>query len=42
MIAGIGRGFAEVQILKRMKLALSLEPFNILIKVCIPITIDMI
>ena len=27
MIFGIGRGFAEVQILKKVKLALSLEPF---------------
>ena len=26
MIFGIGRGFAEVQILKKVKLALSLEP----------------
>ena len=29
MIFGIGRGFAEVQILKKVKLALSLEPFGI-------------
>ena len=29
MIFGIGRGFAEVQILKRVKLALSLESFGI-------------
>ena len=29
MIFGIGRGFAEVQILKQVKLALSLEPFGI-------------
>ena len=43
MTSGIGRGFAEVQILKKkVKLALSLEPFwYILIKVCIPFTIDM-
>ena len=42
MIFGLGRGFAEVQILKKVKLALSLEPFgNVLIKFCIPITIDM-
>ena len=34
MIFGIGRGFAEVQILKKVKLALSLEPFDILIKFC--------
>ena len=27
MIFGIGRGFAEVQMLKKVKLALSLEPF---------------
>ena len=29
MIFGIGRGFAEVQTLKKVKLALSLEPFGI-------------
>ena len=29
MIFGIGRGFAEVQILKKVKLVLSLEPFGI-------------
>ena len=29
MTVGIGRGFAEVQILKKVKLALSLEPFGI-------------
>ena len=41
MTFGIGRGFAEIQILKKVKLALSLEPFwYILIKFCIPITID--
>ena len=44
MIFGIGRGFAEVQILKKVKLTLSIEPFSIyiLIKFCIPITIAMI
>ena len=43
MTFGIGRGFAEVQILKKVKLVLSLEPFGILrIKFGIPITIDMI
>ena len=43
MTFGVGRGFAEVQILKKVKLALSLEPFGIfLIKLCISITIDMI
>ena len=41
MIFGIGWGFAEVQILKKVKLALSIEPFS-LIKFCIPIAIDMI
>ena len=40
MTFGIGRGFAEVQKLKKVKLALSLEP--LLIKFCIPITTDMI
>ena len=30
MVFGIGRGFAEVQMLKKVKLALSLEPFGIL------------
>ena len=30
MVFGIGRGFAEVQMLKKVKLALSLEPFSIL------------
>ena len=29
MIFMIGRGFAEVQILEKVKLALSLEPFGI-------------
>ena len=29
MTFGIGRGFAEVQILKNVKLALCLEPFGI-------------
>ena len=29
MTFGIGQGFAEVQILKKVKLALSLEPFGI-------------
>ena len=29
MTFGIGRGFAEVQILKNVKLTLSLEPFGI-------------
>ena len=29
MIFGIGRGFAEVQILQKVKLAISLEPFGI-------------
>ena len=29
MIFGIDRGFAEVQILEKVKLALSLEPFDI-------------
>ena len=33
MIFGIGRGFAEVQILKKVKLALSLEPFGIFDKI---------
>ena len=28
MIFGIGRGFAEVQILKKVKLALSFDPFD--------------
>ena len=43
MTFGIDRGFAEVQILKKVKLALSLEPsWYILIKFCIPITTDMI
>ena len=28
MIFGIGRGFAAVQILKKVKLALSIEPFG--------------
>ena len=35
----IGRRFAEVQILKKVRLVLSLEPFwNFLIKFCIHIT----
>ena len=39
----IGRGFAEVQILKKVKLALSHELFGIFWETfCIPITIDMI
>ena len=29
MTFGIGRGFTEVQILKKVKVALSLEPFGI-------------
>ena len=29
MSFGIGRGFAEVQVLKKVSLALSLEPFAI-------------
>ena len=38
MSFGIGRGLAEVQILKKVKLVLSLEPFGIF---CMHITIDM-
>ena len=38
----IGRGFAEVQILKKtVKLALSWNFLNILIKLCIDIAIDV-
>ena len=29
MTFGIGRGFAEVQIMKKVKLVLSIEPFGI-------------
>ena len=33
MIFGLGRGFAEVQILKKVKMALSLELFGIFDKI---------